>query len=83
VRGALAASGLGVLFATGLHSSAPAAAAAAVHPVFAICAGVMTIAAGVALAMPLHAADGQRPATAPACASSAMRTYDPLRSASE
>ena len=64
--GALAASGLGVLFATGLHSSAPAAAAAAVHPVFAICAGVMTIAAGVALAMPLRAADGQRPATAPA-----------------
>jgi EmrB/QacA subfamily drug resistance transporter len=52
--GALAASGLGVLFATGLHSSAPAAAAAAVHPVFAICAGVMAIAGGVALAMPLH-----------------------------
>jgi EmrB/QacA subfamily drug resistance transporter len=52
--GALAASGLGVLFATGLHGSAPAAAAAAVHPVFAICAGVMTIAAGVALAMPLR-----------------------------
>jgi EmrB/QacA subfamily drug resistance transporter len=83
--GALAASGLGVLFATGLHSSAPAAAAAAaaVHPVFGICAGVMTIAAGVALAMPLHAADGQRPATVPGCASSPMRTYDPLRSASE
>jgi MFS family permease len=55
--GALAASGLGVLFATGVHGSAPTAAAAAVHPVFAICAGVMTIAAGVALAMPLHAAE--------------------------
>ncbi len=47
--GALAASGLGVLFAAGLHSSAPAAAASAVHPVFGICAGVMAIAAAVAL----------------------------------
>ena len=46
--GALAASGLGVLFAAGLHGSASASADAAVHPVFAICAGVMTIAAAVA-----------------------------------
>ena len=63
--GALAASGLGVLFATGLHSSAPAAAAAAVHPVFGICAGVMAIAAGVALAMPLRAETSEAAATAP------------------
>ena len=70
--GALAASGLGVLFATRVHGSAAgaaggaaaAAAAAAVHPVFAICAGVMAIAAGVALAMPLRAAEATRLARA-------------------
>ena len=55
--GALAASGLGVLFAAGLHSSAPAAAASAVHPVFGICAGVMAIAAAVALVMPLRGSE--------------------------
>jgi hypothetical protein len=44
---------------------------------------VMTIAAGVALALPLRAADGQWPATAPTASSSAVRTYDPLRSALE
>lgn len=60
--GALAASGLGVLFATELHGSAPAAAAAAVHPVFGICAGVMAIAALVAPATPLRA--GDEPASA-------------------
>jgi MFS family permease len=77
--GALAASGLGVLFAAGLHGSASASAAAAGHPVFAICAGVMTIAAGVALVMPLRAGE----ATAPESSSSAARTYDPPRSALE
>lgn len=76
--GALAASGLGVLFAAGLHGSA-SSAAAAVHPVFAICAGVMTIAAAVALVMPLRAGG----ATAPESSSSAARTYDPPRSALE
>jgi EmrB/QacA subfamily drug resistance transporter len=60
--GALAASGLGVLFATGLHGSAATAASAAVHPVFAICGGVMAIAAGVALAMPLRPDDATSPA---------------------
>ena len=68
--GAVAASGLGVLFATGLHGSAPAAAAAAgaVHPVFAICAGVMAIAAAVAVALPLRADEATEVASAmPPC----------------
>ena len=64
--GALAASGFGVLFAAGLHgpaASGPATgAAAAVHPVFGICAGVMAIAAGVALAMPLRPDEATPPA---------------------
>ena len=57
---------VGALFATGLHSSAPAAAAAAVHPVFGLCAGVMAIAAAVALAMPLRGSEttGVAPARA-------------------
>jgi predicted MFS family arabinose efflux permease len=74
--GALAAAALGVLFAGGMHGTGHAGAAAAVRPVFAICAGVMAVAAAVALAMPLRA--GADPPTA-----RPSRTYDPLRSALE
>jgi MFS family permease len=80
--GAVAAAALGVLFAGGIHGTGAGAAASAIRPVFAICAGVMTVAAIVALRMPLRAAADDEPA-ATALPGTGRQTYDPLRSALE